>query len=127
MGLLDGELAALIGDVASEFFLDATLTRDVAAIGSPDVAYDPVMPTQVTYACKAIEEQYGAGLRRDGLVAGNEIEILILASTLATEPRSLDRLTIRGKTVTVVPPDVGGLTAVRSDPARATWLCRCST
>lgn len=120
-----GSLAATIGSAMSSLFLDATLTRFVPNPG-PDPA-DPLPPTAVTYSCKAIEEEYSSGVRGQGLVAATDINVLILASTLAVEPVSGDQLTIRARTVTIVPASAAGIKAVRSDPAKATWQCRCST
>lgn len=118
-----GSLAATIGSAMSSLFLDATLTRDVP--GTIVDAADPPLPTQVEYTCKAIEENYSAGLRGQGLVGANDIQVLILASTLDVDPQPLDRITIRGRTVTIVPMNTAGMKAVQSDPARATWSCRC--
>lgn len=109
----------------SPIFLDAVLTRDVQ--GTIVDPADPPAPTQVTYKCKAIEQEYGSMDRAQGLVSETDIQILILASTLAVSPLPLDRLTIRGKTVSIVPAGSGGMPPVQSDPARATWLCRCRT
>src|SRR5665213_931211 len=95
-----GSLAKTIGKAMAGLFLDATLTRDVQEVG-PDPA-DPPPPTQVHYTCKAIEQEYSSGVRGQGLVASNDIEVLILADSLAVEPQSLDRITIRGKTLTIV-------------------------
>jgi hypothetical protein len=120
---LVSSLAATIGNAMAFLFLDAVLTRDVAGVITDPA--DPPAPTQTTFACKAIEENYSAGLRSAGLVGATDIKVLILANSLATDPQPLDRITIRGKTVTVVPENAGGMRAVQSDPARATWSCRC--
>ncbi len=120
-----GSLATTIGKAMSSIFLDATLTRDVP--GTIVDPADPPAPTQVTYGCKAIESEYGTLDRAQGLVSETDIQVLILASTLATDPKPLDRLTIRGKTVSIVPAGSGNMPPVKSDPARATWLCRCRT
>jgi hypothetical protein len=118
-----GSLAATIGSAMSSLFLDATLTRDVP--GTIVDPADPPLPTQITYSCKAIEQEYSAGLRGQGLVGATDIQVLILASTITVEPQPLDRITIRGKTVTIVPMSAAGMKAVQSDPAKATWSCRC--
>lgn len=118
-----GSLAKTIGKALAPIFLDATLTRDVPGV-IVDPA-DPPAPTQSTFSCKAIEQEYGSMDRAQGLVSETDIQVLILASTLATDPKPLDRLTIRGKTVTIVPAGSTGMPPVKSDPARATWLCRC--
>jgi hypothetical protein len=107
----------------SGLFLDATLTRDVQGVGSDPA--DPPPPTQVAYPCKAIEQDYSSGLLAAGLVTATDIGILILANSLSVDPAPLDRITIRGRTVTIVPASTSGMKAVQSDPARATWLCRC--
>lgn len=119
-----GQLAATIGVAMSSLFLDATLTRDTSSASSDPA--EPGAPTQQTYACKAIEEEYSSGVRGQGLVDEQDVQLLVLASTLATEPRSGDRITIRSSTYTIVPANSAGVKAVRSDPARATWMCRCS-
>ena len=118
-----GSLARTIGSAMAPLFLDATLTRDVQGTGSDPA--DPPAPTQVTHSCKAIEEEYSAGLRAQGLVDATDIQVLILATSLAVDPEPLDRITIRGRTVTIVPANISGMKAVQSDPARATWSCRC--
>lgn len=120
---LTGPLAKTIGKALASTFLDATLTRDVPGV-IVDPA-DPPAPTQVTYTCKAIEEEYGSTDRGNGLVGETDIQILILANSLATDPQPLDRITLRGRVVTVIAGGSGGMPPVKSDPARATWSCRC--
>lgn len=124
MGLLDGDLAAIIND-ALYFFLDATLTRDVPGV-IVDPA-DPPAPTQITYSCRAVDGKYGIMARAQGMVSQTDVKMVILANSLATDPRPLDRITCRGKTVTIVPGGSGGMPSVTSNPARATWSCRCSS
>lgn len=124
VSILEGSLAQTIGRAASFIFMDATLTVNTSTPG-PDRA-DPLPPTTATYTCKAIEQEYSSGVRGQGLVGATDIEVLILASTLSVEPKSGNRITIRNRTVTIVPMSSAGIKAVQSDPARATWLCRCS-
>jgi hypothetical protein len=119
-----GSLAATIGKAMSPIFLDAVLTRDVP-VSSPDPA-DPLPPTTTTFPCKAIEDEFDSGTMGGGLVSDTDVKLLILASTLATDPKNLDRITIRGRTYTVVPEGTSGLKAIMTDPARATWELRCS-
>lgn len=118
-----GSIANTIGNAMAGLFLDATLTRDVPGVATDPA--DPPAPTPVVYTCKAIEENYSAGLRGQGLVDARDIQVLILANSISVEPQPLDRITIRSRAVTIVPADAAGMKAVQSDPARATWLCRC--
>jgi len=120
--MLESELAHVIADAASFIFLDATLTRDVP--GTITDPADPPAPTTVNYPCKAIEDTYSTGQRANGLVAADDVRVLILATTLAVAPLPGDRITIRGVTRTIVPVGTTGLPGVDSDPARATWECR---
>lgn len=125
VSFLSGSLARTLGRAIGPKLLDATLTRDVAGT-STDPA-DPVLPTTATYSCKAMEQEFSAGLRASGMVGVTDVEVLIMASTLSTDPQPKDRITIRGRTLGIVGGDSNGLKPVRSDPARATWLCRCRT
>jgi len=108
---LEGSLAATIGQAMSFLFLDATLARDVA--GTITDPADPPVPTEASYTCKAIVEDYAERFRLDGTVKFNERKVLILATTLSVTPLPNDRITIRSATYTVM--------AVASDPALATW------
>lgn len=126
---LTGALAAQVYKGMKGLFLDAVLTRDTPNVNSPDTGdYDPPAPTPVDYPCKAFDTEYDSRLRADGVVGLKDVEVMILANSLAVEPRPLDRITItgRGGPYSIVPAG-GGKKAVTSDPARATWLCRCST
>lgn len=137
MGLLDGEIAEIVADAMGEdVFLPATLTRDVpAAQTSPAYEeFDPPEPTAVTYTCRAIESEYSAGLRANGLVGARDVEVLIIAKTIKDssgalvdlEPEPGDRLSVNsGASRTIVPASSSGKKAVEGDPARATWACRC--
>lgn len=108
-------------------FLDAVLTRDVPGVNSPDTDdFDPPLPTEATYACKAIRENYGVGLRAGGLVNAEDVKIIILQRSLAVTPQPLDRIVIteHGVTFSIVPGDSKGQPAVSADPANAVWECR---
>lgn len=120
MGLLDGDLAALVGDALRDIFLDATLTR-TPMTGS---AIDPTPGTPVSYPCKAIHEEWGRSYLTNGLVRSDDRKVLILSTTLGTEPEPGDKITIRGETFTVVPGDTAGAPAIATDPAKAAWVLR---
>jgi hypothetical protein len=123
--ILENNLAQLVADafVSADLFLNATLTREVPGVAADPA--DPPAPTTTAYPCKAIEDTWSKGLLAGGLVRGTDVRILILAKTLAVEPKPEDRITIRGATYRVVPAGIGGLAAVQTDPARATWELRC--
>ena len=126
MGLLDGELASIVADATSFLFLNATLERDVPGVATDPA--DPPVPTTVTHTCKAIEDQWSVGMMSGGLVRSGDANVLILANTLSVVPRSLDRIiiSVRGERFVVVGAGTPGRSAVVSDPARATWSCRCT-
>ncbi len=112
---LEGSLAATIGAAMAFLFLDATLARNVA--GTITDPADPPVPTEATYACKAIVEDFAERFRLDGTVQANERKVLILATTLSVTPQPNDRITIRSTTYTVM--------TVATDPALATWELKC--
>jgi len=116
-------LAGKIGKAFGGIFLDATLSRDGF---TPDPAEpgEPGEITTATWPCKAIHEEWSTSYLAGGLVLAGERKVLVLAATLATEPKPGDRITIRGETFTVVPGASAGAPAVSTDPARATWTLR---
>lgn len=118
---LSGSIRRTVGKSFKKLFLDATITRETTSGGDP---WDPTSTSEQTVDCKAIFEEYGVGYRRDGLVQTGDMKVLILADTLSTDPKPGDKITIDGKTLTVVPANTGGEPAVKTDPAKATWTCR---
>ena len=126
MSILD-DVAGIIADAAGDLvFKDATLTRPTKVAGA--TAYDPPASTgTATYTCKALRDTFGSTWLAGGLVAAEEVKIIILADTLSVEPQPGDKITIQGETYTIVPMSVGfgqGIKAVGADPATATWECR---
>lgn len=115
MGLLDGELAQIVGEAFDEagIFWDASLSRETAGAG-PE--WNPGSPTSVNYSCKAITDTYSERLRAEGLIKADEVKVLILATSLSVEPKPADKVTIRGETYTVL--------EVSTDPAKAVWVCK---
>lgn len=112
--LLTGGIASIVGSALNDLFLSATLIRDVPGTIT-DVA-DPPEPTQTTFTCKAIVENYSQRYRVEGLIQENERKVIILATSLAVTPKPGDRITIRGITFLIG--------EVVTDPALATWECR---
>lgn len=112
---LEGSLARTIGKALKSTFIDAVLERDGPTTG-PD--YDPVPGAPVTFACKVVPDEFSDYFRAQGLVNANESKVIILASTLATEPTPGDRITFRDKTFTLID--------AKPDPAIATWTCKVS-
>jgi len=125
MGFLDDMPDIIYGALGDEFF-DCTLTRDGANSGA---AYDPVTATPTVYPCKAIAEEYSAGIRGQGLVGATDVSVLILAQSLSVQPEPLDQIAIASQGISgvIAPADASGVKAVMSDPARATWQCRVVT
>ncbi len=119
---LEGAIRKTVGKAFYKLFLAATVTRDVPGVSTD--AWNPVAPTPTPYTCRAIFETYGPTLRAAGMVGATDMQALILADTLSIEPQPGDRITIDGKTLTIVPVDSQGEPAVKTDPAKATWACR---
>ena len=94
-------------------FLPSVLTRDVEQDSPAPDPGNPPNIVQVEYPCKGIVEDYSDFYKLQSLVQANERKILVLANSLATVPQENDKITIRGKTYTVV--------SVGSDPALATY------
>lgn len=112
--LLTGGIANIVGNALNGLFLPATLIRYTPVV-SADAA-DPDPPTESTYTCKAIVENYSQRFRIEGLVQENERKVIILATSISVTPKPGDRITIRGITFTIED--------VATDPALATWECR---
>lgn len=118
MGLLDGDIAALVSDGldAADLPLDLTLTRTVAGTPDPDEPWLPVTPTTTTYACRGFEDNYSAYYIANGLVQEGDRKIMILTPSLSITPQPGDTITSRGQAFTVI--------GVKADPARALWECQ---
>lgn len=126
MSILD-DIPEIVGDALGEdVFYDAVLKRDTAGAASPvRKPWDPAAPgTPDEFTCKAIHDEWSANAVSLGLVETLDQKILILASTLSVEPRSGDRIELKGKTLTIVPANTAGQKAVMTDPAKAVWVCR---
>lgn len=123
MSILD-DLPAIMNDALGEsVFLDATLTRTTQVAGTN--AWDaPASSSDTSYTCKAIHDTWSASWLASGLVATDDLRVIVLADSLEVEPQPGDRITIRSETFTIVPAGAGG-PAVSTDPARATWELRC--
>ncbi|WP_029581944.1 hypothetical protein [Bradyrhizobium sp. URHD0069] len=129
---LEGALRAQVYKGMRGLFLDAVLTRDVIPDSPAYDPADPPAPVPVPYACKAIVEDYSAGVRAGGLVNATDVNIIILAASLSVEPQAGDRLSVpsQGVSGTIAGPATSGtssMKAVSTDPARATWSCRTVT
>ncbi|MCP1550707.1 MULTISPECIES: hypothetical protein [Methylorubrum] len=121
MSFLD-DLPEILADALGDDFREATLIRSAAADG--DSPWNPGVPSEQRYPCRAIHDEWGASYRSGGLVTGKDWKILVLAATLGVEPVEGDRIVLEGITLTVV-SEGGSQPAVTSDPANATWVLRC--
>lgn len=78
-------------------------------------------PTTVDYACRGLIEDYKAGAVDGTQIQFGDRKVLILGKTINagnTAPKPGDRVTIEGRTYTIVPKGVG------RDPAAATYSCQ---
>lgn len=119
-------VAKTLAKSAGFVFYDAVLTRDEIP-DSPGESFDPATPVPVEYPCKALDTQFSAGLRGQGLVDATDVKVLILKYTLGTDPLPGDRIAVRSFAGSIVPENASGQKAVTIDPAQAMWVCRCKT
>lgn len=113
---LEGSLATAIYNGMKGLFLDATLSHDSVAPGSPPGDDFDLAFTTTTHACKAIVELYSEMTRASGYASLSDRRIIILNQSLAVIPVPNDRITIRNATYTILEVD--------ADPALATWTCK---
>jgi hypothetical protein len=114
---LENEIAEAIYDGMKDLFLDATLVHDTLPAGSPAYDdFDPGLPIPISYPCKAIVEVYSEYTRAVGFASQSDRRVIILNKSLAVTPLPNDRITIGGKTYTILEVD--------ADPALATWTCK---
>jgi hypothetical protein len=128
MGLLDGELAEIIGSalVSAGLSKPAVLIKVTPGTRTPGAVTGGTHPTTVSYAAEGIEASL-TSLRLSGaLITGVTAAIRLLGSTIASGqvPVSGDRISIDGRTYTIA-ADEGGRLAVTRDPAAASYLCQC--
>jgi hypothetical protein len=110
------KLPKIISKAVGPLFYDAVLTRLVETTTSPDRdSWNPAAPTEVTYTCKALFEEYESRLRLDGKVKENERKTLVLAHTLSVTPIPGDKITITALGESSL------CLIVNVDPARACW------
>lgn len=119
MGLLDGDIAALVSDglESADLPLDLTLIRTTPGTPDPDQPWVSVTDTVTSYACRGFEDSYSAYYIVNGLVEEGDRKIMIVVPSLSVTPQPGDQITSRGETFTVI--------RAKTDPARALWECQC--
>jgi hypothetical protein len=111
MGLLDGEIATLVGDALDFMLLDGTLRREVST--TVDSLGNPVLSTPATYTFRGFDDEYTAAYRAMAGIPERDIKIVVAGSSIATVPLQNDKVTIRGAWYQV--------RKVVTDPARAVY------
>jgi hypothetical protein len=114
MGLLDGDIAELFGQVFGDLvYLDATLHRTVkTAAADGDVTS---VPTDI--ACKAQFDEVTEKMRAASGYADTDVAIIILQSGISPAVNTDDEITIEGNRYLIRGP-------IDSDPARSYWFVR---
>lgn len=113
MSILEGELAEAIADglAGAGLLSDVVVTR-ATATGGP--SYSPTL-TRTDYPCRGWRDAYTLDERAaDPTILTTDIKALIVASTLAIEPRADDRITVKGQTF--------GIMNASIDAASALWI-----
>lgn len=113
MSILLGDLAQTVADALTSAGIPfaVTITRDVAQ-DSPDPA-DPLPPVTTSYDGNGFIDDWDASYLASGLVERADVKIVIIATSIAIVPDTGDRVTVRGKTYSVL--------NVSADPALATY------
>ena len=122
------KVASQVGRAFNRIFYPATLTRSGEVTGGDP--WNPTTGDSGTHTCKALVSSWDQGALVGGLVRSDERKILILASTLDTEPRAGDQITVEMPDGTeesfVISSEGGSQPAVKTDPAKAGWVVRAS-
>ena len=110
MGLLDGTLKQIIGSAVDFVMYDLTLTRETVThtvgTGSTTASTD--------YSCRGFVDTDLQAYFDQKLINEGDRVVLITQTSLSITPVKGDKVTIRGKSSTVVD--------VNQDPAQATWV-----
>jgi len=112
MGLLDGDIAGLVGSVFGSFYLPATLRRVTLV---PD-GEGGGTTTTTTVACKVQQDAITDAMRTAGGYTQRDARFLILRSPSVGIITSDDRLDFSGTTWALSNPE--------SDPAGSYWAVR---
>jgi hypothetical protein len=108
-GSLADDIAAALDGAGIPFAV--TITRDVPQ-DSPDPA-DPLPPISTDFACNGFIDDWDASYLASSLVERGDVKVVIIATSIAIVPDTGDRVTVRGKTYSVL--------NVSADPALATY------
>lgn len=116
MGLLDGDIAALFGEVFGSFYLDGQI---ITALTEPQyddegtiTDYDGRAPV----ACKVQIDSASYAMRQaEGFVEG-DVRLLVLRSGVSIELSTDQQIRTQGKTWLIQ--------SVDTDPAASHWICR---
>lgn len=128
MGLLDGELATIIGSavVDAELTMPAVLIKVSPGTRTPGAVSGGTNPTVLSYPVQGIPASTAPLFRAGTLIQDTNRVIRIIGVTLppGVVPVPGDQITMEGKTSTIVNSD-GGKNAVQRDAASCTYLCQC--
>lgn len=115
MSLLEGELAEIVGDAleAADLPYAVKLIRVVPGEVDPDQPWIEPEDTLTEFDCMGWVEAYSDYRIANALVEANDRKVMIVATSLGTEPVVGDLVTALGKTYSVI--------AVETDPAKAAW------
>ncbi len=114
MGLLDGDIQELFGEVFGEgVYLDATLHRTTLAAGTDG----DLTPTTVDAPCKAHFDVVTEAMREEAGFDDTDVAIIILQYQVSPAVTTDDEITLGGKRWKISAP-------VKSDPAATHWIVR---
>lgn len=110
MGLLDGGLQTIFGNVFGPLLLDATLHKASQFFDDGG----SVLESFNNYPCKAMEETVSAVVRAQAGIPAKDVRFIVLQLSVGAKLEPGDELTIRGARWKLRAP-------VDQDPAQASW------
>lgn len=113
MGILDGDISALFGEVFGQFYLDGTVTH-VALVDDGEGGYTE---TPSTEAAKIQQDACTDAQKLEAGYSSHDVRLLILQASLDGLVKNGDRATVLGKTWIIGP-------TITTDPANSYFECR---
>jgi hypothetical protein len=118
MGLLDGDIKAIIG-TATDFLMGNITLRRVTATSFDPIAATYSSPTNNDHACRGYVDSYNLHDRATGLINDSDLKVIITQTSLDTAPIVGDLVIVKSRTYKVARVDQDAAGALWTLQARA--------